>query len=157
MSYYKNGICDYCNITGKLVLTLACADSDVGYCRCCEKYVCEINCDWNCSLCFTKVTVNNIKYVFFLQYVFLKHYKYHLEKHIQILKNIFLIKNNNIQKIFINLLYFKPNIRVDTKTSYDIPKNCLGNKQIETTICNKCTEKYFPNSKKKTIFYMVGN
>jgi hypothetical protein len=86
---------------------------------------------------------------FFLQYVFLKHYKYHLEKHIQILKNIFLIKNNNIQKIFINLLYFKPNIRVDTKTSYDIPKNCLGNKQIETTICNKCTEKYFPNSKKK--------
>jgi hypothetical protein len=72
MSYYKNGICDYCNITGKLVLTLACADSDVGYCRCCEKYVCEINCDWNCSLCFTKVTVNNIKYVFFFTICFSK-------------------------------------------------------------------------------------
>jgi hypothetical protein len=147
MSDEENKICDDCNNKGKLILSPACADSDVGYGICCEKYICEKNCDWNCSLCFTNVTINNINYVCFLEYVFLKHYKYHLEKHIKILKNIFPIKNKNIQTIFINLLDFKPNIRVDTKTTYYIPENCLGNKPIETTICNKCREKHFPNSK----------
>lgn len=57
MSYDKNGICDDCNIAGKLVLTLACTDSCVGYGRCCEKYVCVTNCDWNCSLCFTHLLI----------------------------------------------------------------------------------------------------
>lgn len=150
MAYDKNGICEDCNITGKLVLKEACADSDVGYGICCEKYACERECEWNCSLCFTKVSVNNIRYVCCLEHVFLKHYKYHLEKHIKILKNIFPIKNNKIQKIIINFLNFKPNIRIDSETSFDISEICLENKPIETTICNKCNEKYFPNSKTKS-------
>ena len=41
MDYEKKGKCDDCNNANDLILASACAESEVGYGSCCEKYICK--------------------------------------------------------------------------------------------------------------------
>jgi len=148
MEYEKKDICEDCNLFGDLELEDACADSSVGYGLCCYKYVCKNECNWYCSFCFKKTQSGDIKYVCFLEYQFKKLFKIHHYNYNQFLWDNLPFKPK-IQLNIIKLLNLEPIVRKDTETNYDMPKNCIRNKPIETTICTQCIQKYIPNQKTK--------
>ena len=145
MDNKKEGTCDDCNSYGTLIYTSACADSEVGYGQCCYKYVCVNNCVWKCSLCFIKTEYNNMLYCCFLEHIFFNMYNYHVKKYISNIKNILPFHNKKIQNLIINILDFKPIVRKDNITKYNMPENCIKNKPIEALICKKCINNHIKN------------
>jgi hypothetical protein len=146
MDEKKEGTCHDCNSYGTLIYTNACADSEVGYDKCCYKYTCVNNCVWKCSLCFIQNKHNNMLYCCFLEHIFFNMYKYHVKKYILNIKKI-LPFYNKIQNLIIDFLDINPIVRKDYITKYNIPDNCIQNKPIEALICKKCVKTYIKNPK----------
>lgn len=144
MDYEKKGICDDCNNANNLILVSACAESEVGYGPCCEKYICKNGCKWYCSLCFKNTSEDDILYVCLLEHKFKKLFKNKLFEWKQNIYNI-LPFNNSIKRIIIELLKPELNYREDYFPQYNIPFKCPNLKPIETPICKKCIKLYINN------------